>query len=84
MKMFQAAVLEGSTSQGGPGMDTIRWLAPIRVGDSLKGTAEVTATRVSASRPHIGLVSFSHLIESVEHGPVMRLKHTVMFGRRSS
>ena len=41
---------------GSPGMDSIRWLHPVRPGDSLRVEAEVIASTPSASRPDRGRI----------------------------
>ena len=41
---------------GGPGMDEIRWTAPVRPGDTLHTTAEVVELRASKSRPDRGII----------------------------
>ena len=79
MRMFHDGILAGSTSQGGPGMDSIRWLKPVRPGDDLTGRSTVTATRTSRSRPDIGLVSFSHEVFNQHGEMVAKLEHAVMF-----
>lgn len=43
-------------SLGGPGMDEIRWTAPVRPGDTLHTTAEVVELRASKSRPDRGII----------------------------
>ena len=43
-------------SLGGPGMDEIRWTAPVRPGDMLHTTAEVVELRASKSRPDRGII----------------------------
>jgi len=47
-------------SLGSPGMENIRWLAPVRPGDRLHLVGEVIASRVSASRPDRGLTTIRH------------------------
>ena len=42
-------------SLGSPGLERVRWLAPIRPGDVLDGSLEVLSLRPSASRP-MGIV----------------------------
>ena len=44
------------TGMGGPGMREIRWLAPVRPGDALHTTVEVTQARPSRSKPDRGIV----------------------------
>ena len=41
---------------GGPGMDEIRWTAPVRPDDTLHTTAEVVELRASKSRPDRGII----------------------------
>jgi acyl dehydratase len=43
-------------SLGGPGMDEIRWTAPVRPGDTLHTTADVVELRASKSRPDRGII----------------------------
>jgi acyl dehydratase len=42
---------------GSPGIDEIRWLKPVRVGDTIRMTNLVLDKRVSSSKPDRGLVS---------------------------
>lgn len=39
------------TNLGGTGMDNLRWLKPVRPGDTIRVTAEVLELRPSSSRP---------------------------------
>ena len=43
-----------------PGFENLRWLKPVRVGDTLTYRAIVTGKRLLASRPGWGMVSFSN------------------------
>lgn len=49
--------LWADASMGSPGMENIRWLHPVRPGDSLKLAAEVLASKPSASRPDRGRIT---------------------------
>ncbi|CAH2787909.1 MAG: MaoC-like dehydratase [uncultured Paraburkholderia sp.] len=57
MGMLVRNVLAGSTSMGSPGIDEIRWLKPVRVGDTITMTNSVLDKRVSESKPDRGIVS---------------------------
>ena len=59
MRMCADAFVLDSTSMGAPGVDEVRWLAPIRPGDELTLRATVLDTRTSRSRPDMGFVRFS-------------------------
>ena len=49
---------------GGPGLCDIRWLAPVRPGDILETTIEITNSRESKSKPDRGLVWFSYTMRN--------------------
>ena len=53
--MVEAGFLNG-TAMGSPGMDEIRWLKPVRPGDTLTMRATVTDIRPSATRDDRGYV----------------------------
>src|SRR6516225_660457 len=51
MRLMVDGVLRDSTSMGSPGMESVRYLAPVRAGDRLTLRVEVTDARQSKSRP---------------------------------
>jgi acyl dehydratase len=57
MGMLVRNVLADSTSMGSPGIDEIRWLKPVRVGDTITMMNVVVDKRVSESKPDRGIVS---------------------------
>ncbi|HET8588798.1 MAG TPA: MaoC family dehydratase [Nakamurella sp.] len=59
MRAYVDRVLAGSTSQGSPGGRELSWPAPVFPGDVLSCRAEIGATRLSASRPGLGLVEIT-------------------------
>ena len=82
MRMIADHLLARSSSMGAPGIDELRWLKPVRPGDRLRIEGRVTATRVSASRPTMGLVSFELSMFNQADVCVMTQSNTIMFGRR--
>ncbi len=52
---IQHGLLE-ACSLGSPGMDEVRWLAPVRPGDTLHTSMEVLEVRPSRSRPERGIL----------------------------
>jgi acyl dehydratase len=46
------------TSIGSPGMDEVRWVKPVRPGDTLHTIVRVVDARPSASKPDRGIVRF--------------------------
>jgi len=45
---------------GSPGMEEVRWLRPLRPGDTIHAEAEVTAVKASQSKPDRGIVTMQH------------------------
>ncbi|MGD9477670.1 MaoC family dehydratase [Shinella sp. G-2] len=56
MRMLYEAYIDGSTSEGSPGVDLMEWKRPVLAGDTLGGYCEVVEARASRSRPEIGIV----------------------------
>ncbi|GGK85065.1 MaoC family dehydratase [Mangrovihabitans endophyticus] len=56
MRMYADHYLSRVASLGGPGIDELRWLAPVRPGDKLSVRATVEQARPSRSKPDRGLV----------------------------
>lgn len=60
MKMFVRAMQEEpgrqAASLGAMGIDELRWLKPVRPGDTLRGTSEVIEKTPSTRRPEMGIV----------------------------
>lgn len=84
MRLLQAGVFRGGASQGSPGIDELRWLRPVRPGDSLILTTTVEDCRGSTSKPGLGFVRFSAQMENGAGEPVMTQGFTVMFARRGA
>lgn len=73
-----------SSSLGSPGIDNLRWLAPVFPGDTLHMRLEVLAARPMNSRPGVGLVqSRWHLINQHDQ-PVMSMQGWGMFAMRTA
>jgi acyl dehydratase len=70
------------TGLGSPGMDSLRWLAPVRPGDTLGVEVEVLATRPSRSKPDRGVVTFAHAVRRDDGATVMTYESMVMIARR--
>ena len=56
---IQSGVLAGS-SLGSPGIDELRWLAPVRPGDTLHSDVEVIEIRPSASKQDRGVARLKY------------------------
>lgn len=82
MRMMYDAYLDGSTSQGSPGLDYVRWKKPVLAGDVLTGRSEVVSARISGSRPELGLVTMRHELFNQKGEMVAELQHVGMMLRR--
>jgi len=69
---------------GAPGVEEVKWLAPIRPGERINARATVLETRPSRSRPDIGFVKFRFELINASDQPVMTLIVSPMFGRRAA
>ena len=56
MRLMVDNYLNERTSLGSPGVDTLRFLVPVRPGDELTARFEVASARPSASRPDRGIL----------------------------
>jgi len=54
--MVDGLLADGSGSLGSPGVDELRWLLPVRPGDTLSVATEVLEKKPSRSRPDRGSV----------------------------
>ena len=71
-------------SLGAPGIETLRWPAPVRPGDTLTVTVEVLETRVSRSKPDRGIVRSKVRTSNQKGVQVMGLVSANFFLRRST
>jgi acyl dehydratase len=55
-RMFYQTGAIIDANMGGPGIDELRWVAPVRPGDTLRVTAEVKEIVPSRSKPDRGLL----------------------------
>ena len=82
MRIIADGFVLNSSSMGGPGVEEVRWLAPLRPGTQIRVRATVVEARASKSRPEMGLVKFSYEMLDDADTPLMLLTTTQMFGRR--
>lgn len=65
------ALADGSI--GSPGLDELRWLRPVRPGDTLHVVATILETRPSTSKPDRGVVKVAYTTVNQRGEPVMTL-----------
>lgn len=80
-------ILEAA-SMGAPGIEEVRWLAPVRPGAVLAGGHEVLEARASRSRPGMGLVRFRFTMrdegEAAAGRTVLEQTNWILFARRGA
>src|SRR5574341_19749 len=69
-------------SMGSPGVDELRWLKPVRAGDTLAVALEVVEVRPSRSRPDRGLVQMRYELRNQRDELVLTMLAVGMFARR--
>ena len=83
MRMLTDSLLHDASFMGAPGVDEVKWLAPVRPGDRVTARATVLETRPSRSRRNVGFVKFRFELVDTSGRTVMVLIVSPMFGRRS-
>ena len=83
MKMIADGVLLDSASMGAPGIEEVKWLKPVRPGDSLTVRGSVLRTRASQSKTDRGFVNFLWKVFNGRGEMVMTLICPQMLMRRN-
>lgn len=73
---------QGMASMGSPGIDELRWVKPVMVGDVLRVEQEITEKRESESRPNMGLLKIKTQVINDKDVTVMTLTANMMIMRR--
>ena len=82
MRLLWDTMLKDTVSLGSPGSDEIRWLKPVRPGDTLRARFTVVEAIPSRSKPDRGVVkTFTEILNQHEE-IVMTMRGLGMFGRR--
>ena len=79
--MVQARVFAPEIVMGSPGVEELRWLQPVRPGDTIRSTGEILETRVSRSKPERGLVRYRLDVLNQRDDVVMTMTSTTIMQR---
>jgi acyl dehydratase len=82
MRHLVEAIMRDSESIGSPGLDHLRWLRPVRPGDTLRARFTVLEARPSNSRPDWGIVRSRGEVLNQQDEVVMDVEAVNFFGRR--
>jgi len=69
-------------SMGSPGIDSLRWIRPVRPGDTLRVQIEVTSSTPSQSRDDRGRTGFRHTVLNQDDEVVMTYNCVNILARR--
>jgi acyl dehydratase len=69
-------------SMGSPGMENLRWIRPVRPGDTLRVQGEVTSSIPSKSRSDRGRTGFHHRVLNQNDEVVMSYHCANILARR--
>ena len=83
MRMMCDAYLLDSANLASPGVENIRWLKPVRPGDTLHVRSVVLEARPLESKPHIGLMRNRWEVLNQNGEEVMQMEGYGMMHRRS-
>ena len=82
MRLLVDSVIGNSASLGSPGIDNLRWLKPVRPGDTLRARFTVLEAKPSRSRPDRGIVRSRGEMLNQDDEVVMQLEAVNFFARR--
>ncbi|BCX17219.1 MAG: acyl dehydratase [Geminicoccaceae bacterium] len=81
-RLFYQEKVINAASMGSPGMDEVRWVAPVRPGDTIRVRAEVLDVRPSRSRPDRGTALLAYTVTNQRDETVMTFKCHHILRRR--
>jgi len=82
MRLMVQYYIGRAASAGSPGVENIRWLAPVRPGDTITYRRVILEARPSESKPDIGLVRSRSEALNQRGETVMTMEGWGMFRRR--
>jgi acyl dehydratase len=84
MRMMFDGYIGRTASLGSPGVNELKWLAPLRPGDDLVLDVEVVEARVSRSRPETGIVTFKGTVRNGAGQALCEMTSPIIVKRRET
>jgi acyl dehydratase len=84
MGLFVRGILLDAASMGSPGIEQLRWTAPVRPGDRLTGRVTVTDAQPSSTNPSRGTIFTTSEVFNQDGALVMTMQARGFFARRST
>ena len=72
-----------AAAEGAPGVDFVKWKKPVLAGDVLSGETRVLDSRISQSRPGIGILNLRHELRNQSGDTVLESENPVMIRLRN-
>ena len=82
MRLLVTGELRPANGILGLGVEDLRWLKPVRPGDTLRVESEIVEVRPSMSRPDYGVVKIRHTTTNQEDAPVQVVTSIHLVARR--
>ncbi|MEV0650353.1 MaoC/PaaZ C-terminal domain-containing protein [Phytomonospora sp. NPDC050363] len=83
MRAYVDNVLVHAAADASPGVEELRWPAPVYAGDELAGSVEIVDRGPSRARPGLGTLTLAGSLTNVESGrQVLRTRFRGWFGMR--
>ena len=79
MRMMCDSYLLESASLGSPGIDNVKWLKPVRPGDTITVVRKTLEARKSASKPDLGIIRSLWEVTNQDGETVMTMEGLGMF-----
>ncbi len=83
MRMMFDAFIGRAASLGSPGVNEVRWLAPLRPGDEVTLDVDVTEARLSRSRPETGIITFKAVARNAAGQALCEMVSPIIIERRA-
>ena len=81
-RLFAQTRALAACSLGSPGVDEVRWLKPVRPGDTLRATVQVVEQRPSGSKPDRGIIRLHWTALNQRSEPVLTMASMQLVKRR--
>lgn len=81
-RLFAQTGALAACSLGSPGVDELRWLRPVRPGDTLRATVQVVEQRPSGSKPDRGIIRLHWTALNQRSEPVLTMTSMQLVRRR--
>jgi acyl dehydratase len=83
MRMMFDGFIGDAASLGSPGVNELKWLAPLLPGDDLTLEVDVAEARISKSRPDTGIVTFRGVARNAKGEALCEMVSPIIISRRA-